>query len=517
MLIKNIVLKNFKFHHDLEIKFENKNCLIYGENGSGKSSIYEALYSNFYYYKNKNIANNIFKIRDTFFHRDFPEEEVEVNIIFNNEISLNRKDDNLDNSDILLESQGHNINVYFANEKVLRHITSDNFFNVINDELVNHFHKLSSFTSCYNEVKKSLSLLDINEPINPEIIKLREEADEVCNNKLHELISTDKINTILEHNLQCNFKIEYTFVNSYIDLDKKFHKPFISFKIIDIDDRNDFKNHFNEAVFKLISIAVFFVLVKNDEAQNQLKLLVLDDFLTSLDMANRKKIARFIIDNFEMYQIIILTHNIQFNNLLKKLIDKTKWDIKFLFTIKEDDSVVAKIKDKNDDLIEEAKIFIHTYNYDLAIAGNLLRKAFECIINEFEQLLELGKVETLQKVLEALKNDDSYFYDTPHEILETLIKDFENMFQNTQQPADAKIRQIQNKINAIKNNKITFKIEDGTEKSYHLLKRTEFYKNILMNPSSHNDSETEIYKEECENTIFLLEELNKLLEKLKEN
>ena len=41
------------------------------------------------------------------------------------------------------------------------------------------------------------------------------------------------------------------------------------------------------------------------------------------------------------------------------------------------------------------------------------------------------------------------------------------MFQNTQQPDDAKIRQIKNKINAIKNNKITFKIEDGTEKSYH--------------------------------------------------
>ena len=126
-------------------------------------------------------------------------------------------------------------------------------------------------------------------------------------------------------------------------------------------------------------------------------------------------------------------------------------------------------------------------------------------------------MERLQKVLEALENDDSYFYDTPQKVLETLIKDFENMFQNTQQPDDAKIRQIKNKINAIKNNKITFKIEDGTEKSYHLLKRTEFYKNILMNPSSHNDSETEIYKEECENTIFLLEELNKLLEKLKEN
>jgi ElaB/YqjD/DUF883 family membrane-anchored ribosome-binding protein len=199
------------------------------------------------------------------------------------------------------------------------------------------------------------------------------------------------------------------------------------------------------------------------------------------------------------------------------MINPTRWDTKILFTMKEDDLIVAKVKDKNDNYIEEAKNFINTPNYDLAIAGNLLRKAFEGIVNEFEQLLEIGKVERLQKVLEALENDDSYFYDTPHEVLETLIKDFENMFQNTQQPDDAKIRQIKNKINAIKNNKITFKIEDGTEKSYHLLKRTEFYKNILMNPSSHNDSETEIYKEECENTIFLLEELNKLLEKLKEN
>ena len=60
--------------------------------------------------------------------------------------------------------------------------------------------------------------------------------------------------------------------------------------------------------------------------------------------------------------------------------------------------------------------FINTFNYDLAIAGNLLRKAFEGIVNEFEQLLEIGKVERLQKVLEALENDDSYFYDTPHEV-----------------------------------------------------------------------------------------------------
>ena len=128
------------------------------------------------------------------------------------------------------------------------------------------------------------------------------------------------------------------------------------------------------------------------------------------------------------------------------MINPTRWDTKILFTMKEDDLIVAKVKDKNDNYIEEAKKFINTFNYDLAIAGNLLRKAFEGIVNEFEQLLEIGKVERLQKVLEALENDDSYFYDTPHEVLGTLIKDFENMFQNTQQPDDAKIRQIKIRI-----------------------------------------------------------------------
>lgn len=36
-----------------------------------------------------------------------------------------------------------------------------------------------------------------------------------------------------------------------------------------------------------------------------------------------------------------------------------------------------------------------------------------------------------------------------------------------------------------------------------------------MNPSSHNDIENATYKQECENTILLLEELDEILSKLK--
>jgi predicted ATP-dependent endonuclease of OLD family len=277
MKIKKIIIENFKFHHHLEFEIRNNNnCLIYGENGSGKSSIYEALYSNFYYYKNIKIANGIIKIRDTFLHRDFPSGNFRVNILFNNSINFNRTDETLSNDTLLLEPESNpeqgKANVYFANEKVLRNITDDNFFNIIENELIIHFPELSKVISCYKDVNKSLSLLKDAEQINEEIIKQRKEADELCKTKLNELIPFTLINSILENNLLCDFKIEYSFKESNIDINKKFHSPLINFKIMNIDDRGDFRNHFNEAKLKLISIAVYFALVKKNQTQNELKL-----------------------------------------------------------------------------------------------------------------------------------------------------------------------------------------------------------------------------------------------------
>ena len=44
--IKRIVLKNFKFFYgEVPIELDRLNALIYGENGSGKSSVYWALYT----------------------------------------------------------------------------------------------------------------------------------------------------------------------------------------------------------------------------------------------------------------------------------------------------------------------------------------------------------------------------------------------------------------------------------------------------------------------------------------
>ena len=529
MMIKKVTVENFKFHHNLEFKIKTKNCLIYGENGTGKSSIYEALYANLYYFKDTLIANKQISIRDKFLHRDYMSGDLKVDITFTDTKILNRKNDILDNEAILkddfsgpvqrnklLSGSVGDPSIYFANEKILSNIVEGNFFDVLNNNLSIHFNNLKLFDNIYDNIKTNLhQLAQDTELSDTDIIKNKLIADEICEFKLNHFIPIDNINSVLRK-LNCNFEIKFSFKNSKIHNEThEFSNPVILIKIKDIDDRDDFKNHFNEAKLKLISIAIYFALAKKYEKPNILKLLVLDDFLTSLDMANRKIIAQYILDNFSEYQIIIMTHNLQFYNLIKRLLNNEHWDTKILFNIKEDDKLKSLIKDKEENYIKEAKTFINTSNYDLHIAGNLLRKAFEGLIHEFEQLLELGKPESMQKIINALKDKDKYFYEKPHEVLEKLINDFEMMFGNEQQPDSAKINQIKSKINQIKNNKITFIKEDADNIEYDIIKKTEFYKNILLNPSSHNDSEKEIYKQECENTITILEELESILETLK--
>ena len=59
--MENILLKNFKAHKkELQINFQNnaKNLLLYGDNGAGKSSIYEAIKLIFFREK---LENNITK------------------------------------------------------------------------------------------------------------------------------------------------------------------------------------------------------------------------------------------------------------------------------------------------------------------------------------------------------------------------------------------------------------------------------------------------------------------------
>ena len=194
MKIKNIKLKNFKFHNSLEFNI-NKNCLIYGENGSGKSSIYKALYSNFYYFKDKKIVSDTVDVADKFLHRDFRNEDLKVDIDFDNEKSINRVNNTLKNKELL-----HNQTIYLCDEKVLRKIVSMDFYSLVKNELIKHFTPLNDFL-IYQPLEDKLRRLT-EERIPREILESRVELNRKFKETFYDYIPVDEVNKIIKENLR---------------------------------------------------------------------------------------------------------------------------------------------------------------------------------------------------------------------------------------------------------------------------------------------------------------------------
>jgi len=492
MKIKKIHLQNFKFHNNLEFDINKDNCLIYGENGSGKSSIYWGLYSVFKTY----FRNNAFEF-GKFKNNNNDDLNVSVNIdTFTLEIP---------NEEYLLPeniSITNSKTIYFANQDLLDLIINgdSNFYSTISKNLKKYFTKLNNFNNKYDEINHSLETHNVEEKVREKIA-----VDEEYKKYLIELL---KITTqILTINLKENYIVKLKFTEGILDTTTlKFTNPTI---VLSIDDQNNLKLYFNEAKLKLTSIAIFFAMIKLEEKDtNNFKLLVLDDFLTSLDMANRKYILEYIFKEFEDYQKIILTHNLQFYSLiidwLKIEKQEKKWDIKNIYTREIDsnhsESIVYKI---NSSYIDEAQKKLD--NDELQICGNLIRKEFERIIHELEKNMQLGVKEETDIIVNLIINDKP-IYKNQNEIFKT-IKSTINYCKN-----------INNDEEKLKQKLISLSDEleeSTTNHNPHLksiLKNILFYRKIVLNQSSHDNPDAEIYRKEYKNSITIIRELNKLLQ-----
>ncbi|QKF67463.1 ATP-binding protein (AAA domain) [Arcobacter venerupis] len=547
MKIKKVELKYFKFHQDLTINFNGKNVLIYGENGTGKSSIYEALYSNFYHQKRLDKGIDI---QETYRNRNFITNDLEINIDFDNEKFLNRNSQELSPFDILnVENLSGKTplskymliepSIYFANEKILNRIVKENFYIALNETLFEHFPQMKSKYTSENENHhfKRYSQFNNLEILKKKIIeksgddahKIRDEFEKIIKSE-NELLQfvfdtefpTNEINKIINGYFSENLKISFEITPAQSGNSEvlEFYPPIIKIKIDDINCNGKLSQHYNEAKLKLIGVAIYFALAKKyEDKSDNFKLLVLDDFLTSLDMSNRKLIMKYILEEFKDYQKLILTHNLQFFNMTRKMInldneEKEQWEVKKLFVYNNQaflyDKDVSYLKDANDSLKRG----------DEHSAGNFIRKEFERIVTEFEQLLELGRVEDLQNMIDALKSTDKH-YIYSHKLINSFYKKIEEILDNNQSD-EIKLNRIKSAFKPLNQTEISFidKIEneDGTiskDNIQSIIKRGEFYKNFILNSTSHDDSNAEIYKAECENAIKILKYINLIINNLK--
>ncbi|PXV66928.1 AAA domain-containing protein [Dysgonomonas alginatilytica] len=424
--MEKLFINYFKaFSEELELKIGNKNLLLYGENGAGKSSIYEAIKYIFFQDKIEGL-----KIRTTITPEEKQQQKNDLKSSYNNKQVNNPFQLKINNTD------------YDSFNKIDYQV-----FMISSEDIL---------------VKSNISLEDVMRTCYFNI----GDTDIFLNN-YYDLIESE-VNLILKRDFKEDIRIS-------IDNSD-------NFKCIIIDDpknlrrKEELKNYFNEAKLNLIILLLLFTIIHIAEDSSKKRLLILDDFVTSMDASNRTYLINHVLSTFCNFQKIILTHNISFYNLIMFVINEInienpKWDFCNLYELNNSHKVYQK------SLIEKVSCIRTDFNaggYNITELGNRIRKKIEILLYEFSKLMMIGAVEESKNILSSILNDKSIYYDN-NKTGYDLINDVKIIL------ADGNDRDLRNRIC----NKIDSygKINHSQLKS--ILKNLKLYQKVTMHPLSH--------------------------------
>lgn len=529
--IKKIVLQNFKaFNGVNEIDLDGKHLLLYGENGSGKSSIYWGLYTllqsitkthqetdkYFDYTNEENLINRdyLFKLDETRGYGNYT-----VDIGKNVQIEFVQEDNKVFNlslgglSAATDKNELENLNRY---SDFLTHRLLINFYNFRNSQEIDLWKVFNReiFPFVYENsdkgedtIEKLISNLYENQPftvnavgevipsyvqqdyfdfyaqvgyVNSEISKLVSKIENDANEFFSEFFDTSdnefKISLFYTdkffhgtHKVNNNDNPKLNdVVNSFRSLRtpkiflRIFKKAHNSFELITRP-----QTFLNEALITQLSLSIRLALTKSRAVNYPGQFLVLDDLLVSLDMSNRDKVLDIMLDVFaSKYKIYILTHERAFFSMVRSRLAINNlmehWTVKEMYLNTFVNPNTPIIVDDKDYLSEALK---HLKNFDYPASANYLRKECE---SRLKQILpdNLSK-----KITEE---------ETKYKQLEDLISAFIKYYKET-------LNQNPNDFLKLKH-----------------------YKDIIFNPLSHDNLETNYYKDELLQAHDLLIELRKV-------
>ena len=516
--ITKIEIDGFKaFPNNFSIDLpDGKNLLIYGENGSGKSSLYYALHVLMQSVFKDDKGVKYFKPGDTNGGEFIPNNEQLININRFNEAKDNTYTPNiritfddgkvwrLDNGGLQSENGG--------SESDIRMLNKDSAF--INHSYISRFHaaRNSEEINLWNVFYKDILpfhlpagtsefLADLYDNIKREYnggVDIKNKAFQDQITKFNDLLNKyiDRINIRINSIYNDNFKNEgdkelnikliyyskdhpdnvlkeqyYLFCEKNTNGANIFYPPKIG---IEIKEAGLLiykpQSYFNEVKLTAIALAVRFAAMSTTAITSG-SFLALDDMLISLDMSNRMKIIRYLLDVVALkYKLYVFTHDRLFYHTLKRIIETQYKSSEWLFGgIYIDDSITPNKPNYVPDNKTKIEKIEDAYKcHDYFLCGTLLRQ--EC-----------------ERCLEELLPDSYRVKEDPR----TRISSPKNL--------DEQIASLEEFC----------RLENI---DYTPFKDLKSYKDLFLNSTAHNDITSPFYRNEvkiCKQAITLLTQINR--------
>lgn len=561
--ISKLTINNFKAFKESEtISFDSKNILVHGTNGSGKSSVYWTLYT-FLQSSTKKPLSEVHKYfilnhpqslrnihaedaADSFIELELEDTDSHVKQVYKiSENLVNTQevgDSNIKDANQASDFINYRLLLNFYNSA---HSEEIELFWVFYRDILPYFSNINgeNFGLLYKNISENtLSARKETERINRGIAKLsgltirtlkRDYINEIENfnraleNFVTELVlpANNFLNThFLNGNSSLKISLQLASDAWYNEKTDELHLPSIKMKIEQLLENGNYKiinrphSFLNEARLTQIALSVrLAAMLYRPQANNLFKFLVLDDMLISLDMSNRMTVVKIILNDaaFANFQLIILTHDKSFFNLVKQKTISQDW--KYFDFVKDDNpaSQPEVIASKTD--LEKAKQYFEEKDFD--VCANYLRKAAETMLTHFldpdMKIIETRFQSLASKINEAINKvgDDGYLKFKRNFIRANLtidqIKEIGNDFENNA----AFGADVIGKLNHLKKGVLRFTVEQNQQQATtrNVLIEMKELKDRILNPHSHGTN-MPLYRQELKDAIKTIEDLKIFLE-----
>lgn len=461
--INNITISNFKFFSkEGTIHLGGNHLLLYGENGSGKSSLFWGLYTLLeasfkspsdtekYFLplsKNEESLVNIYapivpasevtkEHSDSYIRiQDDNSNSFELSLLNNNicgdvNAQESRKASDFINYQSIFKFQDfrnsetpdlYHIFVY----SILPYVTFPSF-TVKGKSLSNAGQMWTEYLSGpgYTHNRKGDKIL---------VYKNSPQYKEFCDFETHfnaeftnliDFININAKSRLKELGYDMDFQLTYGHP-SHVKKDKNYE--WFPFKIeLEITRYNGESVHIkkphvflNEAKLSALATAIRLTIldyrVNKTAAPNALKVLVLDDLMISLDMSNREALIDLLLKDYQnKYQILFLTHDKSLYDFVDYKIGQHKQDVLWVrkeLYVGEDDTTKHEIPiiiDGECDLFEKAQKYFSAKDY--VASALFVRKSLEKVIGELLPIEVIKKAEGGFVGLQTLWDKLLHFY-----------------------------------------------------------------------------------------------------------
>jgi len=434
-----------------------KNLLLYGENGSGKSSIYEAL-----------------KI-----------------IFFRECLQSHIKGNTQEEKEQLLRDFWSTYNNKITNQD----------FSILIDDVKHSEFDVSNY-QVYMLSAEELPLrtkIDFKALLKKNYLGIQD-VDKFCNDNF-KLIEAE-VNLALEffkEKIQIVIEQQDSFVVKVIDQNRC------------ISRNDELTRYFNEAKLNLIIILLILnsALKSRDIAKRGV--LVLDDIISSLDASNRTFLFKYVLENFQNTQLLLFTHNVSFYNLVQYMINEiykaaNSWTFGNVFEIDNHHRVYLNSEVESVSTISTAFVELGQNPNQIAIdaIGNRARKRFEVMLYEYSKLVLIGGVEDSNKILDRILSSKSVYYKDKNTASD-LIDEIHQLLtgENHNNLVDRLLKKIE-----------TYRREDF-QAFKAVIRNLRLYQKVTMHPMSHGvEGLTPYTIKEIKNSIELLRKMETYLNSL---